>query len=117
MIAFFDHEMAFSFLLHVSPPIRHGKSDEKYPGRTTVFYRGIEGAVPRFDRVWADKETAGEPLTAILNDLPAAWNNRVVDKIRRHARAVRQRTDEFCQGDQKEARMNRIPYSFSVLCP
>jgi hypothetical protein len=97
----YDHDMAFSFLLVMSPSAEPWNLDRQEYLRDHVFYRRLRSQQIDLTRFTSSLQGLSDAaLDGIMADVPAEWKNDSVATIEEHLRGMREHAEEFA--DQVE---------------
>jgi hypothetical protein len=95
-ICVYDHELAFSFLVDVKPSMTPWKLGGDRYLESHVFFRRLKSKSIELDDFAANLRSLREDvLLAIETDIPEAWINRDMLRIKAHLRTLREHADEF----------------------
>lgn len=93
-----DHDLAFSFMFEVGSVARRPWEIANLPFlQEHAFYIRLKGRNPSMLGFWAALKSMTEPeIDTIMDDIPAEWRGRGLQKIQDHLVAVRDHADDFC---------------------
>ena len=97
-IFIYDHELAFSFLEAILPSATPWRLERQPYLTEHVFYRQLKKKpIDLNGFTVALSALPGEPLGAILANVPPEWNNEGLQKIEEHLRMVSDHAGEFAE--------------------